>query len=174
MGAMKSFRTLLIPATAVLLFLLLGVPAAAQANCDHSGDPIRSITKKNARAAIGCLFNKERSAKNVKRVGNLTEAAQGHSKVMARQGCLSHQCSGEPNLPERVSRTGYLRGSSNYKLGEIIIAGPAKSTSRQVVSRWVNSSGHRAVLMDSAFDHVGVGLAMRNGSVYVTGDFGSN
>jgi uncharacterized protein YkwD len=173
MGAMKSPKTFLIPATAVLLFLLLGMPATAQANCDHSGDPVRSITKKNARAAIGCLFNKERSAKNVKRHGNLTQAAQGHSKVMARQGCLSHQCSGEPSLPQRVSRTGYLRGSSNYKLGEIILSGPANSSAREIVSRWVNSSGHRAVLVDGTYDHVGIGLAMRNGNVFATGDFGS-
>jgi uncharacterized protein YkwD len=170
---MKTAFAILISAIALLISLGFGMPAAAQAGCHHSGDQIRSITKKNARNAIGCLFNKERSAKNVKRHGALKKAAQGHSAVMASQRCVSHQCSGEANLPVRVSRTGYLRGASSYKLGEIVLADSAKSSSREIVRRWVNSSGHRAVLMDSAYDHVGIGLSIRDGSVYATGDFGS-
>ncbi len=171
-GRMKTAFAFLITVIALLVTLAFGMPAAAQANCDHSGDPVRSISKKNARSAIGCLFNKERSARNVIRVGSLKNAAQGHSAVMASQRCVSHQCPGEPNLPGRVSRTGYLSGASSYELGEIILSGSAKSSSRFIVSRWVNSPGHRAVLMDSSYEHVGIGLSIRDGSVYATGDFG--
>ena len=173
MCAMKSALAILIAVLALLVTLAFGLPAAAQANCQHSGDPVRSISKKNARSAIGCLFNKERSARNVKRVGSLKNAAQGHSAVMASQRCVSHQCSGEPNLPGRVSRTGYLNGASSYKLGEIILSGSAKSSSRLIVSRWMGSPGHRAVLVDSSYKHVGIGLSIRDGSVYATGDFGN-
>ena len=169
---MKASTTFLITATTVLVSLAVGMPAAAQANCNHSGDPVRSISKKNARAAIACLFNDRRSAPNVKRRGDIEKAAQNHTGVMVRQWCLSHQCSGEPNLKVRVERTGYLRGASGYELGEIILNGPAKSSARQIVSRWMNSSGHRAVIVKSSYDHVGVGLAIRNGVVFATGDFG--
>jgi uncharacterized protein YkwD len=162
-----------LPVLSLLALLAFGMPATAQAGCSHSGKPVRSISKQNARNAISCLFNKERSARNVKRVGALKKAAQNHSAVMASQRCMSHQCSGEPALPERVSRTGYLRGASSYELGEIVLAGPAKSSSRVIVSRWMNSSGHRAVLMDSSYEHVGVGLSISDGSVWATGDFGS-
>ena len=169
---MKTSATFLITATTVLVSLAFGLPATAQAGCKHSADPIRSISKKNARSAIGCLFNDRRSSANVKRRGDIEKAAQNHSATMARQWCLSHQCPGEANLKVRVERTGYLRGASGYELGEVVLSGPAKSSARDVVSRWMNSSGHRAVIMKSSYDHAGVGLSIRSGVVFATGDFG--
>ena len=167
------------PVFGLLAFLLAvlafaaGVPASAQAGCNHSGESVRSITKDNARAAIGCLFNKERSADNVKGNGDLHDAAQSHSAVMASQNCYSHQCSGEGNLLQRVARTGYLRGSSSYELGEVILIASDKASSRQIVSAWMGSPGHRANIMRSSYDHVGVGLSIRSGRVYASGDLGS-
>ena len=169
---MKAFSLALISATVLLVLFALGMPAAAQAGCKHSNDPVRSISKKNARGAIGCLFNKGRSAANVKRNGDLEQAAQNHSSVMASKKCFSHQCPGEPGLKDRVARTGYLRGSSNYELGEVIIHGGAKATSRQIVGKWLDSAPHRSTITKSSFDHVGVGLSIRNGTVYATADFG--
>jgi uncharacterized protein YkwD len=154
-----------------VLALAAGVPASAQAGCNKSGEPVRSITKKNARAAIGCLFNKERSAANVKRHGDVETAAQRHSGVMASRYCYSHQCSGEPDLKERIARTGYLRGATRYRLGEVIHRLDARASARQIVNSWMNSPPHRDNIMESSFDHVGVGLAFRGGYVFATGDF---
>jgi len=150
--------------------LAAGVPASAQAGCAHSGEPVRSISKDNARAAIGCLFNKERSADNVTGNNDLHDAAQGHSAVMASQNCYSHQCSGEGDLRERIARTGYLRGTSSYELGEVILIGGAKASSRQIVNAWMDSPAHSANIRKSSYDHVGVGLSIRAGRVYVSGD----
>ena len=156
----------------IVLGLFASTPASAQAGCSHSGDSLKRISKKNARSAIGCLLNKGRSAPNVRRHGDLERAAQNHSAVMASKHCLSHQCPGEPNLKERVARTGYLRGASNYELGEIILYGRSRSSPRKIVDKWLNSPPHRSVITKSSFDHVGVGLAHDSGLVFVTADFG--
>ncbi len=169
---MKFFASLSIPVLALLVLLAFGMPATAQAGCKHSSDPVRSISKKNARAAIGCLFNKGRSADNVKKNGDLQQAAQNHSSVMASRRCMSHQCPGEANLLVRVSRTGYLRGSNSYELGEVVLASSAKDNAREIVNKWFNSPPHKTTITRSSFDHVGVGLSIRDGVVWATGDFG--
>ena len=171
---MKPLNLILAPVIVLLILLALAtvVPASAQAGCKNSGDPVRSITKKNARSAINCLFNKERTGQNVKRNGDLEQAAQSHSSVMAARNCYAHQCPGEGNLQQRVARTGYYSGSSNWGLGEVIIVANVRASSRQIVNAWMNSSGHASNIKNSGWDHVGIGLARRGAAVFVTGDFG--
>jgi uncharacterized protein YkwD len=169
----KLFNAKLITAFAALLVALAAwTPASAQAGCKHSGQSIKKISKKNARSAIGCLFNKKRSARNVKRDGSLEKAAQGHSSVMAAKNCYSHQCPGEPNLRDRIARTGYMRGSSNYGLGEVIMIANARASARQIVGAWMNSSGHASNIKNSGWEHTGIGLSIKRGAVYATADFG--
>jgi len=163
---------MLISALVLLLALAASVPPSAQAGCKNSGEQIRKVSKKNARAAIGCLFNKERSGQNVKRDGDLERAAQGHSSVMAAQDCYSHQCSGEPDLRTRVGRTGYMRGSSSYGLGEVILILSAKASPRQVVNAWMGSSEHASNITNKTWEHAGIGVSIRRGAVYTAGDLG--
>ncbi|MDQ3729151.1 MAG: CAP domain-containing protein [Actinomycetota bacterium] len=153
-----------------VLALGAGVPASAQAGCAKSGEPVRSISKKNARAAIGCLFNKERTAANVKRNGDVETAAQRHSGVMASKYCYSHQCPGEPDLKERIARTGYLRGASGFELGEVIHRLVDNASPRQIVREWMNSPPHGDAIRKSSYDHVGIGISIRGGLVFATGD----
>jgi len=168
----KASKLFLVPVIALVLLLLAGMPATAQAGCNHSGKSVKNMSKKNARSAIACLFNKGRSAPNVKRNGDLEKAAQGHSAVMANKRCVSHQCPGEAALKERVARTGYLKGASGYELGEVVLYGSSGASPRQIVDMWMNSSSHRSTIRHSSFDHVGVGLAMDGGMVFATADFG--
>ena len=147
-------------------------PPTAEAGCNKSGKAIKNISKKTARDAIVCLFNKGRSAKNVKRSGNLKQAAQWHSSVMANQRCFAHQCPGEPSLKERVARSGYLRGASGYELGEVIIYQRDDASPRRLVRKWLGSSSHAAIIRKSSFDHVGVGISFSSGLVWSAADFG--
>lgn len=167
-------KLLLLPLAALLAFAALaaGAPDSAQAGCNKSGKAVKNISKQTARNAMVCLFNKGRSAPNLRRVAGLKTSAQNHSGVMAAKQCFSHQCPGEPSLKERVARTGYLRGAEGYELGEIIICRPANATPRELVRLWLNSSSHRAVIQKSSFNHVGVGLSIRNGVVWSAADFG--
>lgn len=167
-------KLLLLPLAALLTFgaLAAGAPDTAQAGCKKSGKAVKSISKQTARNAMVCLFNKRRSAPNLRRVAGLKSSAQNHAGVMAAKECFAHQCPGEPSLKERVARTGYLRGAEGYELGEIIIVQPANSSPRRLVRLWMNSSPHRAVIQKSSFDHAGVGLSIRDGFVWSAVDFG--
>lgn len=165
----------LLAAVAALLgvfALSAAAPPPAEAGCKKSGKSVRNISKKTARNAMVCLFNKGRSARNVKRNGDLKQAAQNHAGVMASHECFSHQCGGEPSLKERVARTGYLSGTSSYGLGEVIIVQRAKASPRRLVRKWLDSSSHASVIRNSTFDHVGVGLSIRDGFVWSAADFG--
>ena len=170
--ATRRLLTLVFVGFFATVALAATAPAPAQANCSHSAESVNRISKKNARSAIQCLFNKMRSAKNVKRNGNLEQAAQNHSSTMASSGCFSHQCLGEPNLRDRVARTGYLRGASGWELGEVILVAHDQTSSRNIANAFGSSSSHRATITKSSFDHVGIGISFRGGRVYVTGDFG--
>jgi uncharacterized protein YkwD len=47
-------------------------------------------------------------------------------------------------------------------------------TTAQVVTLWMNSSGHRANILNPAFAHIGVGRATSSrGTIYWTQDFGA-
>lgn len=172
MALMKTLKNVMIPIVTLLALLAADAPATAQAGCSNAGKSVQKIRKMHARSAINCLFNKARSANDVRRHGDLETAAQGHSKVMAKKRCYSHQCSGEPPLDERVARTGYLRGASNWELGEVIFATRPRTTPRKIVRKWLNSSGHRSVILDGRYNHVGIGLEKNNGVLYATADFG--
>ena len=158
----------------LLAFLALAaaVPETAQAGCHKSGKSVSNMSKKTARDAIVCLFNKGRSAQNLKRNGRLKDAAQAHASVMASQRCFSHQCPGEPSLKDRVARTGYLSGATGYELGEVIINQRDKASPRRIARKWLDSPDHSAIIRKSTFDHVGVGLSVRNGFVWAAADFG--
>jgi uncharacterized protein YkwD len=169
-----NLKFIFLPLLALVAVFALSAASApsAEASCRHSGKSVKNISKKNARQAMLCLMNKGRSAKNLKRNGDLERAAQNHAGVMASKNCFSHQCPGEPSLKERVARTGYLSGSSNYGLGEVIIVQRAKASPRRLVRKWLESSSHASVIRKSSFDHVGIGLSIRNGFVWSAADFG--
>jgi uncharacterized protein YkwD len=76
----------------------------------------------------------------------LTAAAQKHSQSMAMQDFFDHR-----QMVERVRAEGY-----QYSLvGENISAG--NSTPEAAMQSWMNSSGHRANILNSGFRELGVG-----------------
>ena len=94
----------------------------------------------------------------------LAKAARQHALRMAAQNTLSHQLPGEPGMAERASQAG-ARFSS---LAENVAEGPsAESIHRQ----WMNSPPHRANLLDTQLDSVGIAVAERNGVLFAVVDF---
>jgi uncharacterized protein YkwD len=80
---------------------------------------------------------------------------------------------------ERVSRTGYLRRTVNWALGEDLgwAEGPA-ATAAVLVDAWMHSPPHKAVMLSRAYRQLGIGIALgtpdpsRPQGVTVTLDFG--
>jgi len=92
----------------------------------------------------------------------LLNAAANHSQNMALQDFFSHTGKDGSSLASRISATGYQFSAA----AENIAAG--SSTPEQVVSSWMNSSGHRANILNPNLQEIGIGyyfLADDTGSV---------
>lgn len=93
----------------------------------------------------------------------LSRAAEAHSRDQASRGSMSHTGSDGSNAGQRVTRAGFVWRT----WGENVAYG--YTTAAAVMSGWMNSPGHRANNLNSAFTHVGVGLAnSANGTPYWT------
>jgi uncharacterized protein YkwD len=92
----------------------------------------------------------------------LLNAAATHSQNMALQDFFSHTGKDGSSLGSRISATGYQFSAA----AENIAAG--SSTPEQVVSSWMNSSGHRANILNPNLKEIGISyyfLANDTGSV---------
>ncbi|QYJ03459.1 CAP domain-containing protein [Nocardioides panacisoli] len=118
------------------------------------------IAKTNAK-------RKQHGCRPLKEKWQLRRAARRHSKEMAQHNTLSHRLPGEPSLGKRVRQAGYTNWTM---VGENVAVG--YRWPGQVVNAWMNSSGHRANILNCKYRHIGVGRVVRNGRVWWTQDFG--
>jgi uncharacterized protein YkwD len=85
--------------------------------------------------------------------GDLGEAAEGHSRAMARGNFFAHRDNSGRTLKDRARTAGY----SGRKLGENIAAGHGSPDS--AVRGWLASPGHCANLMNPMFTEMGAAYA---------------
>ncbi|MDC7683705.1 CAP domain-containing protein [Asticcacaulis sp. BYS171W] len=83
---------------------------------------------------------------------NLMQAAQRQSLSMAQQDYFYHYTADGVKLKNRVDDSGYLY----TLLGENIGAGQA--TPAQIVDNWMHSPGHRANILNCAYEDIGIGF----------------
>jgi uncharacterized protein YkwD len=97
----------------------------------------------------------------------LQRAAQGHSADMAANSYFSHDSQDGRSFSDRIRAAGYSGGA----IAENIAAGQQSASA--VMQSWMNSSGHRANILNCSYRHLGVGYA-KGGSMspYWTQDFG--
>lgn len=103
----------------------------------------------------------------------LQSAARWMSDDMAVHDWLPGNHVDSLNRPpgERVTQEG---GYPYVYLGEVIAGG--YSTPEAVFEAWMNSSGHRAILLGANYEHIGIGYALASGTSYIhfwTADLGS-
>jgi len=89
----------------------------------------------------------------------LMRAAQKHSEYQARNRTMTHTGSGGSSAGDRMRAEGY-RWSW---WGENVAAGQNDAAS--VMQAWMNSSGHRANILNSNFVHIGVGMSRASNGV---------
>ena len=94
----------------------------------------------------------------------LEQAAQAHSRKLASHEGLSHQFAGEPALIDRVSVTG-ARVSA---LAENVAVAGNPDEAHQAL---MNSPGHRANILNSEYNAMGIAVVWVGGDMYVTEDF---
>ncbi|WP_431951454.1 CAP domain-containing protein [Actinacidiphila sp. bgisy167] len=133
----------------------------ATATADGEDPVVAQIVRlvNDARASAGC--------RPVTLEERLTEAAQDYTDVMARSGVLSHTGPDGSTMAGRVEAAGY-RWST---LGENIAVG--QRTAADVMDAWMHSEGHRANILNCAFEQIGVGVNTTSGGPWWTQDFGT-
>jgi uncharacterized protein YkwD len=92
----------------------------------------------------------------------LARAASAHSSEMARSGLMSHGA-----FEQRLR--GYIH---SREVGENI-AWSQRCSSHRIVSMWMHSAPHRAVMLSRDFRKVGVGRSSASNRCFVTADFAS-
>ncbi|UUU32522.1 CAP domain-containing protein [Streptomyces sp. CA-210063] len=120
-------------------------------------------------ARVLALVNAERDKAGCAPVtenAKLTKAAQNHSQDMADHQNMSHTGSDGSSMTDRLARVGYAYRSA----GENVAAG--YGTPESVMDGWMNSSGHRANILNCGFKEIGIGLAQPGN--YWTQNFGSS
>ncbi|MFI7463508.1 CAP domain-containing protein [Nonomuraea sp. NPDC049646] len=116
------------------------------------------------------LVNAERAkggCQPLKHDAQLRAAAYGHSADMAAKGYFDHTSKDGRSFMDRIRAAGFTGGTA---FAENIAKGQA--TPASVMNSWMNSSGHRANIMNCRYTVIGVGAA-RNGQgpLHWTQDF---
>ncbi|MFF7653236.1 CAP domain-containing protein [Streptomyces sp. NPDC007983] len=140
------------PATTATTKAAASPSSAASSAQDQVVDLVNS-----ERAKVGCSPLKVNA--------KLTKAAQAHSEDMAEHSDMSHTGSDGSSPGDRIERAGY--SWSTY--GENVAYG--YSSAKSVMEGWMNSSGHKANILNCDFKEIGVGLAQPGD--YWTQDFGA-
>jgi uncharacterized protein YkwD len=93
----------------------------------------------------------------------LIAAARKHANLLAAKGQLSHQLPMEASLSGRAHQAGVRYRS----LAENVAQGP---DARNLCDQWIHSPPHRANLLDSDMDSMGIGIADRDGELFAVAD----
>jgi uncharacterized protein YkwD len=99
----------------------------------------------------------------------LLRAAQGHSDDQAVTDTMTHTGSDGSGIGQRADSAGYASWTA---LGENVAMG--YSTVDAVMAAWMASSGHRANILNVAYQNVGLAESFASdGTPYWTQDFGA-
>jgi|SRR5579864_1581027 len=140
-----------------VFIFLLGVAQAVQ-----SGPAISPAEKRIFEA-----LNHERASQGLSALrwdDHAANAARGHAQLLAENDKLSHQFPGETSLPERLGSTGarFTVSAENVARTEFL---------EDIHPALMSSSGHRANILSTSYNAVGIGIVEQKGRIYVTQDF---
>jgi uncharacterized protein YkwD len=134
---------------------------ALAASCPGAGSRPSRARADTMRAAVLCLVNHARARNGVRALhgdAHLARAARNHARDMVRRRYFGHQRIGGRSPAGRARAAGW-HGSA---LGEAIAYGCGRlGTAASTVRAWLNSPGHRAILLSRTYGRVGIGLAKR-------------
>lgn len=134
--------------------------STAPSTTNGSGSGGSSGTVSSQAREVVDLVNAERAKAGCKALSindKLMTAAQKHSQDQADHQNMSHTGSDGSNAGVRLDRVGYAWRT----YGENVAWNQKTPTS--VMDAWMNSSGHKANILNCAFTEIGVGIANSNG-----------
>ena len=94
----------------------------------------------------------------------LAAAARKHAQEMAKREAVEHTFPSEPSLPSRATKAGarFISIAEN-----VVRAGNAKAAHTE----FMNSSNHKANILDPDIDSIGIGAVEHGGELFVVEDF---
>lgn len=104
---------------------------------------------------VVAMVNEERESAGCSPVtvdSRLTAAARDHSEDQAERQVMTHTGADGSTSGQRATRAGY-RWS---KVGENVARGT--TSGQRVMTLWMESSAHRANILNCQFEHIGMGL----------------
>ena len=123
-------------------------PAGSLTDRDYSQT---NLNAEMARDLINA-YRKEKGLKALRLSPELTEAAKGHSRDLAKWDRISHYGSDGSNPWDRVKRTGY-----NAKVAAESV-GTGQASIVEVMKGWQESAGHNKNLLLPDVEHMGIAL----------------
>jgi uncharacterized protein YkwD len=150
------------PLAAIVALLFAGPSHAASPPCAATTVAAGQAPAATVGRAIRCLVNAQRAAHRLAPLRpsrELRVAAEAHGADMVAHRFFAHVSPSTGAITDRARRAGYVR-NDDYALGEDIAWGEGDlSSPASIVRAWMNSPGHRAVILDRDFRDVGVGIA---------------
>jgi len=146
--------------SAILLLIVMATAFSIRAEAATSND-------ESAAQRIFNLTNQEREKAGLPDLqwdDRLAQAALPHTQLMAERGELSHQFSGEPSVPDRIAATNvhFDRSGENVAYDD---------NADHVHQGLMNSPPHRANILNSGYNAIGIAAVQKGDLLYVTEDF---
>jgi len=150
-------------ALAAIATLVSSAPSrAATTPCAASDVTAPTTAAATVGRAIRCLVNGQRvdhGLKPLRPSRQLRLAAESHGTDMVSHRFFAHVSPFAGAVTDRARRSGYITPRDDYVLGEDIAWGEGElSTPASIVTAWMNSPQHRAVILDREFVDMGVGV----------------
>ncbi len=136
--------------------------ARAAASCADANLVPSSTNLPRIAAATLCLINQERAAAHLVALranAALDTAAAQHSADMVAKNYFDHVSPSGSTPQSRMTAVGYLKPNRAWSIGENIAAATGSATPASIVKMWMNSSGHRANILNPKFRDSGMGVS---------------
>lgn len=159
----NSLRLLGALFAALAIFSFAPTGAAAGPACKSTKQNPNDVSQRSTAKATLCLLNRERRERGLKKLRNnkrLSLAAVRHARDMVDRDYFQHDSPSGTDFVARILRTDYVSRSSSYRwiLGENLAWGSySLATPRSIVKAWMDSSGHRANILNDRFREIGIG-----------------
>src|SRR3954471_20778794 len=129
--------------------------------------PARAAEPTPAEQRIFELTNQARKDAGVEPLTWNEQAAQAarlHAQLMAQKQALSHQFAGEAELRDRLGAAGFRFDAAAENVADAESADEAHDA-------LMHSPPHRVNLLNPKYNSIGIGVAEKNGQLYVVEDF---
>jgi uncharacterized protein YkwD len=114
-----------------------------------------------ARDALICEIARLRARRELRKLDSddrLAKAARRHAADMVERRYFSHYSPAGADVADRARRTGYAKRECAWRLGEVLAWGVGgRSTAAATVRAWMQSPGHRRILVSNRYSDLGVG-----------------